>query len=52
MKLCAARSGSANKNLRWMLERKNEYLRQTRKRAVRAEQRVAESSKECLPIPP
>ena len=31
-----------NKNLRWMLERKNEYLRQTRKRAVQAERRVAE----------
>ena len=31
-----------NKKLRWMLERKNEYLRQTRKRAVQAERRVAE----------
>ena len=31
-----------NKNLRWMLERKNEYLRQTRKRALQAERRVAE----------
>ena len=40
--LCREERERDNKNLRWMLERKNEYLRQTRKRAVRAEQRVAE----------
>ena len=40
--LCREERERDNKNLRWMLERKNEYLRQTRKRAVQAERRVAE----------
>ena len=40
--LCREERERDNKNLRWMLERKNEHLRQTRKRAVQAERRVAE----------